>query len=134
MGSVIDYSLPENTVAEKVIGLCIEVHRELGPGLLESIYEETIAFELNQAGINFSRQKEIPVSYKGNPLSMGFRADLIVDNLIVLEVKSVELLTPVHAKQVATYLNLTQLRLGLLINFNEYLLRDGLRRIVNNLK
>ncbi len=91
-------------MAEKVIGLCIEVHRELGPGLLESIYEEAVAFELNQAGINFSRQKEIPVSYKGNPLAMGFRADLIVDDLIVLEIKSVELLTPVHAKQVATYL------------------------------
>ena len=134
MASIIDYSLPENKVAEKVIGLCIEVHRELGPGLLESIYEEAVAYELTNAGIRFSRQKEIPVSYKGNPLSIAFRADFIVDELIVLEIKSVEMLAAVHAKQLATYLTLTRLRLGLLINFNEYLLRDGLRRVVNNLQ
>lgn len=133
MASKIDLGLAENLLAERIIGICIEIHKELGPGLFESVYEEAVAYELEAAGIEYSRQKAIPVNYKGRPLAVGFRADFIVEDLIVLEIKSVEFLAPVHSKQLLTYLNLTKLKLGFLINFNEYLLKDGLKRIANNL-
>lgn len=133
MNAEFNPELIENKLAEKAIGICIEVHKQLGPGLYESVYEEAIAYELDSTGIPYERQQEIPVYYKGTKLGLGFRADFIVDEFLLLEIKSVETLAPVHAKQLLTYLRLTKIRLGLLVNFNEPLLKDGIKRIANNL-
>jgi GxxExxY protein len=123
--------MDENQVASQVLDICFEMHRMYGPGLLESVYEEIFAFELSERGIPFQRQKAIPLVHKTRRLDMGFRADIIVMDKVLVEFKSVECLNPVHAKQVLTYLKLTGLKLGLLINFNENLLKDGVRRIIN---
>ncbi len=125
--------MTENEISEKVIGICIKVHRYFGPGLFESIYEEAICTELTMEEIPFTRQQEIDVYYEGILLNVAFRADIIVDNKVIIEIKSIENLAPVHKKQVITYLRLTDLKLGLLINFNVNLLKEGIFRLVNNL-
>lgn len=118
-----------NSLTDAIIGAAISVHRELGPGLLESAYEKCLAFELTQLGFHIAVQQEIPIKYKGQPIESGFQADLIIENKVLIELKSVEQLVPVHAAQVLTYLKLTGLRTALLINFNVQLLKNGIKRL-----
>ena len=120
----------ETGLGERVIGLGIEVHRALGPGLLESVYEECLCHELKTADIEFARQSALSVSYKGIKLDCGYRMDIVVANEVLVEVKSVDRLLPIHDAQVLTYLKLSGLKVGLLMNFNSVLLKDGLRRLV----
>jgi GxxExxY protein len=117
-------------LSNRVIGCAVEVHRHLGPGLLESAYEECLAYELKLSGIAFQRQAELPVTYKGLRLDCCYRMDLVVENALLLEIKSVELLLPIHEAQLLTYLKLSGIGTGLLMNFNERYLKDGLRRMV----
>jgi GxxExxY protein len=125
--------MTENEISKIIVDKCYQIHVELGPGLLESVYEEVLYFELKQEGLKVERQKSLPVTYKGLEMNIGFRADLIVDDKVIIELKSVELIAPVHPKQLLTYLRITNLKLGLLINFNEVLIKNGITRIVNNL-
>lgn len=118
-----------NSLTEAIIGAAISVHRELGPGLLESVYEKCLAFELVDRGFSATTQQEIPISYKNLTFDCGFRADLIVENKVLIELKSIDQLLPVHTAQVLTYLKLSNLRTGLLINFNVPLLKSGIKRI-----
>jgi GxxExxY protein len=120
-----------NALTEQVIGAAIEVHRELGPGLLESTYEAALAYELTLRGISFERQKAQPVQYKGLLIEAGYRIDILVDGKVVLELKSVESVLPIHEAQLITYLKLSGCRVGLLINFNVALLKQGLTRLAN---
>ncbi len=122
-----------NELTEKVIGAAMEVHRALGPGLLESAYETCLARELAIQGIAFEQQVELPVVYRGVPLSCGYRLDFLVEGELILELKAVEELLPIHEAQLLTYLKLSDKRIGLLINFNVALLKQGLQRIVNQL-
>lgn len=122
-----------NQLSNRVIGAAIEVHRELGPGLLESVYETCLMCELNQIGVAVKRQVEVPVEYKGKRLECGFRADMVINEGVILELKSVETLQPIHEAQLITYLKLSGYRLGLLMNFNEKLLKNGIKRLINNL-
>lgn len=115
----------------QIRGAAIEVHRELGPGLLESTYEECLCYELSACGIPFQRQLELPVQYKGFQLDCGYRIDILVDNKIILEIKSVETLLPIHEAQLMTYLKLSGCKLGLLMNFNVVLMKDGIKRLVH---
>lgn len=117
-----------------IIGCAIEVHRELGPGLLESVYEHCLAKELSATGINFLRQHPIPLRYKGEKLDLEFRLDLWVEQMIIVEIKAVDLLHERHRAQVLGYLKLTDMRLGLLINFNEATLTAGVHRVANGLQ
>jgi len=119
-------------ITEKIIGACIEIHKVIGPGLLESAYEECLCFELSKAGLIFERQKPLPVVYKSVRLDCGYRLDLVVENCVVVELKAVENLMAVHEAQVLTYLKLSGLHVGLLINFNVPVLKQGVKRIVNN--
>ena len=123
----------ENAISKMIVDSCFKIHVELGPGLLESVYEEILSYELMQLGLHVSRQKPIPLVWQNIKMNHGFRADLIVDNKVLIEVKSVESIARVHQKQVITYLKLTGIKLGLLINFNEALIKDGISRIVNGL-
>ncbi len=116
-------------LTEAIIGAAIIVHRELGPGLLESVYEKCLAFELADRGLSVSTQKEIPVRYKNLTFDCSFRADITVENKVLLELKSIDQLMPIHTSQVITYLKLTGLRTALLINFNVPTLKTGLKRI-----
>jgi len=125
--------MTENEIAAIIVDISFKVHSSLGPGLFESVYEAVIAYELDQCGLRVDRQKPIPVTWNGVRLDQGFRADLIVDEKVIVEIKSVEAISPVHFKQVLTYLRLTGLKLGILVNFNESLIKNGLHRIVNNL-
>jgi GxxExxY protein len=118
-------------LTELIIGAAIEVHRQTGPGLMESVYEECLCFELSQAGLAFQRQVHLPVSYKGVKLDCGFRMDLVVEGAVVLELKTVEQLLPIHSAQLLTYLKLSGMKVGLLLNFNEAVLKKGLKRLVN---
>ncbi|CAN5329774.1 GxxExxY protein [soil metagenome] len=120
-----------NKLNNKIISACIEVHRELGPGLLESVYEECLTHELRTMGLYVERQVEIPVMYKGVETNKTFFMDLLVEDVIVLELKAVENLLPIHEVQTVTYLRLADKRLGLLINFNVPLLSQGIRRKIN---
>ena len=120
----------ESDLSGRLIGLAIEVHRYLGPGLLESAYEECLCFELKQAGLNFARQVALPVIYRDIRLDCGYRLDLVVDNKIVVDIKSTERLQAIHDAQILTYLRLSNYKIGLLMNFNTALLKDGLRRFV----
>jgi GxxExxY protein len=113
-----------------VIGLAIEVHRVLGPGLLESAYEECLAFELRNHGVPHERQVPVPVAYKGMALDVAYRIDLLIERCLVVELKSVERLLPIHEAQLLTYLKLSGHRIGLVTNFNAVLLKDGIRRMV----
>lgn len=115
----------------RIIGAAIEVHKILGPGLLESVHEECLCHELGIAQVLFERQKEIPIEYKGIKLSCGYRLDLLVEERIIVEIKSCDTILPVHEAQLLTYLKLTGLRIGLLINFNVPILRDGIKRFIN---
>lgn len=125
--------MKENDISKIIVDSCFKIHKELGPGLLESVYEEVLAYELFNCGLKIERQKGIPVVYNNLKMELGFRADLIVENKVIIELKSIEAIAPVHIKQLLTYLKLTGLKLGLLINFNEALLKDGIKRVVNNL-
>lgn len=125
--------MTENEISKIVVDIAYKVHTKIGPGLLESVYEEIMFCEIKNYGLMVERQKAIPVIWKEKQLEIGFRADLIVENKVIIELKSVEEIAPVHYKQVLTYWKLTNLKLGLLINFNEYLIKDGIKRIVNNL-
>ena len=120
-----------NSLSHRVIGLCIEVHRELGPGLLESAYEEALAFELTNAGLAFKRQLDTPLTYKGVNLHCGYRIDFLIEEELILELKAVNELLQVHHAQLITYLKLDSRSLGLLINFNVAALKDGVRRVVS---
>ena len=122
--------MDNDTLSESVIGLAIEVHRTLGPGLLENVYETCLCQELSAAGAVFQRQRAIPVIYKGTKLDTGYRADLVVADELLIEIKAVEKLLPLHEAQVLSYLRLGGFHKGLLINFNTRLLREGLRRYV----
>lgn len=119
-------------LTEKIIGFGIDVHRALGPGLLESAYEECLCYELSQAGICFTRQSHLPVAYKSVKLDCGYRMDIVVDNSVILEVKTVERLIAIHDAQLLSYLKMSGLRVGLLMNFHVPVLKNGLKRIVNN--
>ena len=123
-----------NELSSKIIGAAIEVHKKLGPGLLESVYEECISHELSLRGIAFERQKPLPVVYKGKKLDCGYRLDIVVEKAIIVEMKSCEKIEPIHRAQLLTYLKLSGLNLGLLLNFNTPVMRDGIVRIVNELK
>ena len=116
---------------KKIIGAAIEVHRALGPGLLESAYEQCLCHELELKGLLFDSQRELPVEYKGKNLDCGYRLDIVVDDSIILELKVVETIEPIHKAQLLTYLRLTNLSLGFLLNFNVPLMRDGIVRMVN---
>jgi GxxExxY protein len=117
-------------LSELIIGGAIEVHRVLGPGVLESVYEEALFYELEDRGVDVVRQALMPVEYKGRRIAVGFRADLIVADKVIIEIKSVERLNPVHFKQLHTYLKLTGKEIGLLINFNEVMVKNGLHRVL----
>ncbi len=121
-----------NSLTEKIIGAALAVHREIGPGMLESACEACLAFELIDRGLRVERQKPLPLLYRGVRLDCGFRVDLLVEDLVVVEVKSIESLERVHSAQVLSYLRMLKRSVGLLINFNvQWLVRDGVRRIVN---
>ena len=125
--------MTENEISSKVIGAAIEVHKQLGPGLLESTYETCLVYELRQLDLEVKQQVALPVIYKNIKLDAGYRLDLLIENKVIIELKSIEALAPIHYKQLTTYLKITGLKLGLLINFNEYLLKDGIKRIANKL-
>jgi GxxExxY protein len=122
--------LVRGELTEQVIGLAIKLHRRLGPGLLESVYEECLCFELQQTGLDFERQIAVPVVYEGVLLEAGFRADIVVAHELIIEIKSVDRLLPIHEAQVLTYLRMSGYRIGLLLNFNVLRLKDGIRRFI----
>lgn len=123
----------ENEVAKIIVDVAYHLHKRLGPGIFESVYEVIFDYELRKRGLTVKRQVPVPVVWDNIAFDEGFRADLIVNDLVVVELKPVEKLAPVHSKQVLTYLRLTKMKLGLLINFGEELIRDGINRIVNGL-
>jgi GxxExxY protein len=123
----------EDSLSKEIIGAAIEVHRHLGPGLLESAYEHCLCRELSVRGIAFQQQLPLPIRYKGELLDCGYRLDIVVDSLVIVELKAVDALESIHNAQLLTYLKLSGCRLGLLLNFNVPVLRRGIKRIVNNL-
>jgi GxxExxY protein len=123
-----------NQLSNKIIGAAIEVHRTIGPGLLESAYEKCLCRELTLRTISFESQVPLPLVYKGEKLDCGYQMDLVVENAIILELKSCEKIEPIHQAQLLTYLKLSGLKLGLLLNFNVPVMRDGITRIVNHLE
>ncbi len=125
--------MTENEISRIIVDKCLKIHRALGPGLLESVYEEVLSYELMKDDLKCKRQVGIPVIYEDIKMDLGFRADMIVEGKVIIELKSVENVLPVHKKQLLTYLKLTNMKLGLLINFNVPLIKDGIKRIVNNL-
>ena len=126
--------MTENEIATQVVDAAYHVHKRLGPGLLESVYETVLAYELNKRGLKTVRQRPIPIVYDSLEFEEGFRADVIVEDKVIVELKSVEAVSNVHKKQLLTYLRLADKRLGLLVNFGEELIRDGITRIVNRLQ
>ena len=125
--------IEHNILTGHIVNAAFMLHKELGPGLLESVYEAILCRELEKRGFMVERQKPVPVRYKEDFFDEGFRADLIVENKVIIELKSVEKVIPSHKKQLLTYLKLTGMQVGLLINFGEYLIKDGVTRIVNGL-
>jgi len=125
--------MTENELSNRIIGVAIELHKSIGPGLLESAYENALAFDLRQAGFDVKQQVPMPFVYKDVKLDVGYRIDLVVNDKIIIEIKSIEALAPVHFAQTLTYLKLSGLKLALLINFNSKLLKEHIHRIVNNL-
>ncbi len=125
--------MTENEIAKQVVDAAYQVHTRLGPGLLESVYEVVLAYELKKRGLNVARQLPVPIQYDSITFDEGFRADMMVDDRVILELKSVESVAKVHKKQLLTYLRLADKRLGLLVNFGEELIRDGISRVVNRL-
>ena len=126
--------MDENAIAKEIVDAAFRIHTTLGPGLLESVYNAVLAHELGRRGLRTSQQQSIPVVYENFRIDAGFRADLVVEDKVIVEIKSVELIAPVHKKQLLTYLRLADKRLGLLINFNVALIKDGITRIVNGLR
>ncbi len=125
--------MTENDLSKIIVDVSYKIHTKLGPGLLESVYEAILHHELTKKGLKVDRQKPIPVIWDDVFLDIGFRSDLIVEDKIIIEIKSVEQISNVHPKQLLTYLRITDIKLGLLINFNEALIKNGIKRIVNNL-
>ena len=125
--------MTENELSYHIIGTAIELHKTIGPGCLESVYESALAFDLREKGFEVKQQFAVPFKYKGVKQDVGFRIDLLVENKVVIEVKSVERLAPLHFAQTLTYLKLSKHKLGLLINFNVSILKEGVHRVVNNL-
>lgn len=125
--------MTENEIAKIVWDICFKIHKVLGPGLFESVYEEILTYELNKLDLSFDRQKSIPVVWESLKLETSFRADVSIENKVIVELKSIGEINPVHQKQVLTYLKITGLKLGLLVNFNSSLLKDGFQRIANHL-
>lgn len=125
--------MDENACSQIIIGAAIEVHKELGPGLFESVYEIALAHELELRGLRCVRQKPLVGTYKGADLGEAYRIDLLVEDLVVVEIKALQKLAPVHSTQLLTYLRLAKKRLGLLLNFHEEVIRDGIKRIANQL-
>ena len=123
--------MTEDEITYAIRGAIFDVYNELGPGLLESVYEEALFFELKQRGLEVERQVEVPIKYKGNTLQTQLRLDLIVENTIIVELKSVEEMKPVFAKQLLTYLRLLDKKVGLLVNFSSYNIQEGIKRVVN---
>ena len=123
--------MKENDIGTIIVDCAVELHRNLGPGLLETVYEVTLARALERRGLAFQRQVSVPIEYQGETFSEGFRADLIVGELVIVELKSIERVTPAHKKKLLTYLRLTGLKLGYLLNFGEALMRDGITRTIN---
>lgn len=123
--------MTENEITEKIIGAAIRVHKELGPGLLESAYKECLYYELKQMGLNVEKEKPLPLIYHEVRLEIGYRVDLLVERKVIVELKAVEALNDVHLAQVLTHLKLNNNRIGLLINFNVSVLKDGIRRLIN---
>lgn len=125
--------MKEDELSNKIIGIALELHKTLGPGLLESVYETALAFDLRKAGLEVKCQVPMPLIYKEVKLDIGYRIDMLVENKVIIEIKSVEQLAPVHFAQTLTYLKLADKKLALLMNFNTILLKDGIHRIVNKL-
>ncbi len=125
--------MKENELATLALDVCFEIHRQYGPGLFESVYEQIFCFEWSKTGIPFTFQQAIPLIHESIKLDAGFRADIIINNLVILELKSIVALADIHYKQLLTYLKLSNLKLGLLINFNVVYLKDGIHRIANKL-
>jgi len=126
--------MTENELSRIIVDCCFKIHKTLGPGLLESVYEEVLCYELiNKNSLKCDRQVGIPVIYENMKMDIGFRADIIAESKVIVELKSVENIMPVHKKQLLTYLKLTGMKLGLLVNFNVELIKNGITRIVNNL-
>jgi len=125
--------MSENEIATIVVDTAFKIHKALGPGLFESVYEAALNFELGKRGLRVAQQVGLPVRYESVRLELGFRVDLIVDDKVIVEIKSIEAIAAVHKKQLLTYLRLMDLHLGLLINFNVELIRDGIQRVVNRL-
>ena len=125
--------MTENEVATQIVDAAYRIHTRLGPGLLESVYEVVLAYELESRGLGVVRQQAVPIVYEGTRIEMGFRADLIVEDKVIVEIKSVEAIAPVHKKQLLTHLRLADKRLGLLINFNVALIKEGIKRIANGM-
>ena len=121
----------ENEIGKIIVDTAVSVHKELGPGLLETVYEVILAYELEKSGLSVKRQLSVPIEYKGIKFDEGFRADIIVENKVIIELKSVESVSKAHKKQVLTYLRLTGHKLGYLLNFGEALMKDGISRIIN---
>jgi GxxExxY protein len=126
--------MTEDAIAHEIVDAAFHIHTALGPGLLESVYDAVLSHELQRRGLHVTRQQAIPIYYDGVKIGVGFRADLIVEDKVIIEIKSVEQLAPVHKKQLLTYLRLADKRLGLLINFHEALIKNGITRIANGLK
>lgn len=131
--SSVTYSKEENPLSNAIIGCAFKVHTALGPGLLESSYQECLYYELMKAGLKVEKQKPLPLIYEEVKLECGYRIDLLVENKVIIEIKSVGALNDVHTAQLLTYLKLSRCKLGLLMNFNVVRLKDGIKRIVNNL-
>jgi len=125
--------MTENEISKILVNIFLKVHRTIGPGLFESVYEAAICYELDKLKISYRRQAEIDVLYESVKMDLGFRADIIVEEKVIIEIKSIEAIAPVHHKQLLTYLKLTNFKLGLLVNFNVSLIKNGITRIVNNL-
>lgn len=125
--------MTENEISLIIVNTAYHIHYTLGPGLLESVYEEIMYYELCKQGLNVERQQGIPIIWDELRMEIGFRADLIIESKVIVELKSVEMIAPVHPKQLLTYLKVTGIKLGLLINFNEPFIKNGITRIVNNL-
>ncbi len=125
--------MTENEISKLVVDLCFKIHKQYGPGLFESVYEEIFYYEWLKNAISIKRQHPVPLIHEEIKMEVGFRADFIIDDKVIIELKSIEALADIHYKQVQTYLKLTKLKLGLLINFNVPLIKDGIHRIVNKL-
>jgi GxxExxY protein len=125
--------MSENEISKLVVELCLKIHKQYGPGLFASVYEEIFCYEWDKNGIPFKRQQGVPLVHEEIKMEIGFRADIIIDDKVIIELKSVEALADIHYKQVQTYLKLTGIKLALLVNFNVPLIKHGIHRIVNNI-